>query len=431
MSVALDRLPRRTPGIGVDPAVGSDGYRADDPAYRRILFGLTLGGVATFVLLYYVQPLLPALARTYAVSAGHSAAALSVSTIAMAVALLLVGPLSDAVGRVPLMRWSLVAAGLLGLASAFAPGWTTLLVLRGLTGAALAVLPAVALAYLREEVHPTAHAGANAAYIAGTAVGGTLGRLLPIAVEPWLGWVGTTVIAAGITLAAAAGVWLALPTSRRFTPASARPRQVIAGTAATLRDPVLVSLCLIAGTVMGVFVGIYNAIGFRLRTGEFALTAGATVIYLAYPVGIAAPWVARVSAARFGRGKTIVASLALLPIGLLITATGSLPVIMIGLGVVTFAFFCAHSLASGAVVERAQQVGVGVAQASSSYLFAYYVGSAVFGAVSTHSWQVAGWTGVLTTALLTATVALAAGVYCWRRTVISATSDRRASHRTR
>ncbi len=425
MSATLARLPLRIAGPG------RDGYGSHDPAYRRILIGLTLGGVATFVLLYYVQPLLPALSRTYAVSAGHSAAALSVSTIAMAVALLAVGPLSDAVGRVPLMRWSLIAAGVLGLASAFAPTWSTLLVLRGLTGAALAVLPAVALAYLREEVHPTAHAGANAAYITGTAVGGTLGRLLPVAVEPWLGWTGTTVLAAGITLAAAVGVWLLLPASRGFTRTSARPRRVVAGTVATLRDPVLVSLCLIGGTVMGVFVGIYNAIGFRLRTGDFALTAGATLIYLAYPVGIAAPWVARLASTRFGRGRTIVAGLVVLPIGLLITASSSLPVMMIGLGVVTFAFFCAHSLASGAVVERAQQVGVGVAQASSSYLFTYYVGSAVFGAVSTHSWQVGGWSGVLTTALLTAAVALSAGVFSWRRTARAAIADRRASPRTR
>jgi YNFM family putative membrane transporter len=412
-SVASSPLPCLVPVGG--------GYRRGDPAYRRIMLGLMAGGIANFVLLYYVQPLLPALAQHYRISAGSSAAALSVSTLAMAAALLVLGPLSDCVGRVPLMRWSLVAAGVLGVASAFAPTWTLYLVLRGLAGGTLAVLPAVALAYLREEMHGSAHLRANAAYIAGTAVGGTLARLGPGLLEPRLGWTGTTLVAGGVTLVTAAVLWMLLPPSRRFRSAPIRLRRVTHNTGRTLRDPVLLGLCVVACTGMGAMVGTYNALAFRLREAPFSLVGGAPYVYLAYPVGIAAPWAARRLAARSGRPAIIVAGLGMLAVGVALTAHRSLPMIMVGLGVLTFAFFSTHSLASGAVVDRAQRAGIGVAQASSAYLLAYYLGSAFFGALATHSWESGGWNGVVVTGLGIVAAGMVAAVFAMRRGRVSPT----------
>ena len=43
---------------------------------------------------------------------------------------------------------------------------------------------------------------------------------------------------------------------------------------------------------MGTFVAIYNSIGFRLEAAPFALTGGATLVYLSYPLAIAGPAVA-------------------------------------------------------------------------------------------------------------------------------------------
>ena len=82
--------------------------------------------------MYFVQPLLPLLVTEYGVSTSDSAHALSITTATIILGLLAAGPLSDRIGRVRLMRWSLVASGAFGLASAFASNWTTLLTLRGL-----------------------------------------------------------------------------------------------------------------------------------------------------------------------------------------------------------------------------------------------------------------------------------------------------------
>lgn len=385
------------------------GCRPGDPAYRRIAVGLAVGGLANFALLYYVQPLLPSLAARYGVSAGTSAQALSVSTLAMAVALLGIGPLSDAVGRVNLLRWSLVASGALGLASALVTSWTALLVLRGLMGVALAGLPAVALAYLREEVHPGAHLQANATYIAGTATGGALGRLLPGPLDAWGGWTFATLVLAGVTLAAALAVTTLIPPSSGFTPTPPRVRAVVGGIVRTVRDPVVLAVCAVGFAGMGAFVGVYNAISFRLQAPPYLLGHAATLVYLAYPVGIAGPAVARRLVERFGRPRATSVLVAGMALGSLVVAGRPLAVVMVGLGVLTFSFLGLHSLATGWVVDRARTTGLGTAQASSSYLLAYYTGSAAIGVSATHLWAGHGWAAVTALSLGLAAAA-AAGV---------------------
>jgi hypothetical protein len=89
----------------------------------------------------------------------------------------------------------------------------------------------------------------------------------------------------------------------------------------------------------------------------------------------------------------VLAALGLLAIGMVITRGSNLPTIIGGLGVLTFAFFVVHSLATGGTVARAHSVGLGVVRASSGYLVSYYVGGAVLGVVATHIWSVKGLAG--------------------------------------
>jgi len=390
------------------------GHRPGNAVYRRAVAGVAIGGMANFVLLYYVQPLLPSLAAEYEVSAGTSAQALSISTLTMAVALLGVGPLSDRVGRVAVMRWSLLASGVLGVASAFAPTWSTLLVLRGLMGVALAGLPAIALAYLREEVHASAHGRANAWYIMGTACGGALGRLLPVPLDAHLGWTGATLVVSGLTVAAGLAMVVLVPASRAFVPTTRGVRPLLLGIGATLRDPVVVAVCVLAFAAMGAFVGVYNAFAFRIQAPPYSLGASATLVYLAYPVGIVGPHVARAMAARWGRRGALLALLGLMVVGVAMVAAHPLGLMMVGLGALTFGFLATHSLATGWVVDRASRRGLSPAQASSNYLLAYYTGSAVVGTAAVHVWESGGWGAVTALALGLVLVAGAAVVVAAR-----------------
>jgi YNFM family putative membrane transporter len=367
------------------------------------------GGLANFSLMYFVQPLLPLLAAHYGVSAAESAHALSITTLTIIGGLLVTGPLADRVGRVSVMRWSLVASGILGLLAALAPTWSSLLVARGLLGFTLAGLPGAALAYLREEVAPGSHLRANAAYIAGTAVGGAAGRLLPGPLATLGGWPLAATSISLLTVVAGVLLIVLLPPSRGFVPRPVGLRPALVGTVAALRDPVVALLCVTGFAAMGAFVGVYNAVAFRLQAPPLALGAAASLVYLAYPIGIPSPMLARRLAERKGRGVGVLAGAGLLAASVLLISAAGLPFVVAGLGLITFAFLGTHSLLSGWVVDRAQRCGRGTAQASGAYLGTYYLGSTLAGAVATWLWQTGGWPGVATLGLaLSALAAFAA-----------------------
>jgi YNFM family putative membrane transporter len=309
------------------------------------------------------------------------------------------------------MRWSLLASGVLGLLSAVAPTWGSLVAVRGLLGLTLAGLPVAALAYLREEVDTASHPRANATYIAGTAVGGAVGRLLPGPLALLGGWQLAAVVMSIVTLAAGAALFVLLPPARGFHPHAVGLRHVLLGTLGATRDRVVLLLCLAGLTAMGAFVGIYNAIGFRLAAPPLSLGAAAALVYLAYPVGIAAPGLIRRLSDRIGRGLATVAAMGLLALAVVVVSLPSLVAVVVGLGILTFAFLGAHSLMSGWVVDRARRRGIGTAQASSAYLSTYYLGSTVAGALATWQWQAGGWSGVETLSLaLTGAALLVAGL---------------------
>ena len=406
MAVSLEPRPR--------PSELLSGHDHGTAAYRRLVLALMAGGLANFSLMYFVQPLLPLLATHYGVSAAESSHALSVTTLTILAGSLVAGPLADRFGRVNIMRWSLLASGGLGLASAFAPDWASLVMTRGLLGVTLAGLPVAALAYLREEVRPASHARANAGYIAGTAVGGAAGRLLPGPLAAAGGWQLAAVVISLVTVVAGLTLWALLPPSRAFAPRPLELRTAALGTMTALRDPGVALICLVGFAAMGVMVGVYNAIAFRLQAAPFALGAAASLVYLAYPIGILAPQALRRLSGRVGRGPAAVAGTALLGVGVLVTSASLLAGIVLSLGLVTFAFLGIHSVLSGWVVDRAKRRGIGTAQAASAYLLTYYLGSTIAGALATQQWQAHGWTGVEWLSLGLVMTALAAALLATR-----------------
>ncbi len=259
---------------------------ASDPRARRASLALFLAGIVVFASLYATQPLLPELSREFGVSPAASALTVSLSTLGLAVGLLIGGPVSERVGRTPLVHLSLAAATVLGLLCAVSPSWPLLLVGRALQGLALAGLPAVGVAYLIEELHPQIAGRATGLYIGGNAIGGMLGRLISGALAEIGGWRlavgGIGLLALGCTVAVA----LLLPPSRRFRPADAGWAVLATNTRRVLSDPVLLGLYALAALLMGTFVAVFNALSFRLEAPPYALsTAEAGLVFLVYALG--------------------------------------------------------------------------------------------------------------------------------------------------
>jgi YNFM family putative membrane transporter len=371
-------------------------YRAGDPGARRASLALFLAGVAVFALLYSTQPLLPELSRRFAVTPAASTLSISLTTLTLALGLLVAGPLSERYGRTRLVTLSLAAATVLGLGCALAPTWPLLLTARALQGLALAGLPAVAVAYLSEELHADVAGRATGLYVGGNAIGGMAGRLLSGALADLGGWRlavgGIAVLAAVCTVA----VVVLLPRSRRFVPAQPGLGTVLRNGRRVLTDPVLVGLYLLAALLMGAFVSVFNALGFRLEAPPYALsTALAGLVFLVYALGSVASTTAGHLADRFGRRAVVPVCTVVMLAGLLGTVASPLLLVVAALAVMTIGFFGAHGVASGWVAARARAGGRATAQAASTYLFGYYVGSSVAGAAVGRAWSSGGWTGVL------------------------------------
>jgi MFS transporter, YNFM family, putative membrane transport protein len=386
------------------------GHRVGEAGYRRITGALFAAGLATFALIYCTQALLPEFSRAFSVSAAQSTLSVSLTTIGLGATLLVVGPVSDVVGRTRLIHLSLAASGVVAVACSVAPSWEMLLGLRLLQGVTLAGLPAVATAYLREELHPGTHARAAGLYIGGTAIGGMTGRLLTGPIADLAGWRWALAAVAAVGLVCALVVGLLLPASRNFVAAPARIGHLATMTRRALGDRALLALYAIGACSAGGFVAVFNAMGFRLTSAPFDLGLGAAgLVFLVYPIGTLGSMVAGRLADRFSRRAVVPVACLIAVAGVLVTLPDTLPVVVLGLAVMTAGFFAAHGVASGWVPTRAHAGGVAAGQAASLYLFAYYLGSSVFGSVTGQAWTVGGWPAVvlLATGLLLVSALLA------------------------
>ena len=392
------------------PLRHSEGYRVGEAGYRRITVALFAAGIATFALIYSTQALLPEFPRAFSVSAAESTLSVSLTTIGLGIALLVAGPLSEVIGRTRLIHLSLTASAVVAVACAVAPTWEVLLALRLLQGITLAGLPAVATAYLREELHPGTHARAAGVYIGGTAFGGMTGRLVTGPIADLADWRWALGAIAAVGLVCAVVVRLLLPPSRNFVPVPARIGTLAAMTRRALTDPGLLALYAIGACSAGAFVAVFNAMGFRLTSAPFDLGLGAAgLVFLVYPVGTLGSILAGRLADRFSRRAVVPIGCLITGAGVLLTLPDALPLLVLGLAVMTAGFFAVHGVASGWVPTRAHAGGVASGQAASIYLFAYYLGSSVFGSLTGQAWSVGAWPAVvlLATALMLVTGLLA------------------------
>ena len=378
------------------------------PAYRRATLALFCAGFATFALLYCVQPLLPLLAAHFSVSAAGSSLALSLTTLSLALCLLVSGALAESWGRKPVMVAALGLAGVLGIACALVETWDYLLLLRALLGLALSGLPALAMAYVGEEFDPEALPAAMGLYIGGTALGGLLGRLLAGLLSDIGGWPLALGGIAGMgLLALALFIWL-LPPSRHFHAQPLSLRGLLGNFAQHLGNPQLRALFLLAFLLMGGFVALFNYVGFRLAAAPFSLSSTLIgLLFTVYLVGIfSAGWAGRL-VPHFGARQVLQGGIGIMLLGVALCATPWLSAVVLGLALFTLGFFAAHAVASGQVGQHAKGAK---AQASALYLCAYYLGSSVVGYAAGYVWEHAGWLPLL--AVLASLFVLAG---CWAR----------------
>jgi len=379
------------------------------PQFMRVTLALFSAGLATFALLYCVQPILPVLSQQFGVSPAASSLSLSISTGLMALGLLVTGPLSDAVGRKSVMVTALMLAAICTLISATMTSWHGILIMRALMGLSLSGVAAVGMTYLSEEMSPRVVAFSMGLYISGNSIGGMSGRLLSGVLTDFYSWRVAIAVIGCFSLASALMFWKILPPSRHFRATSLRPRNLLINFRLHWRDEGLPWLFAEGFLLMGAFVTLFNYIGYRLLAAPWHLSQA--VVGLLSVVYLTGSWSSPKAGAltgRMGRGPVMFGATAIMLAGLLFTAFNSLWLILPGMMLFTAGFFAAHAVASSWIGPRARRAR---GQASSLYLFSYYVGSSVAGTLGGLFWHNYGWIGIT---LFISALLLLALLVAWR-----------------
>ena len=380
-----------------------DGYTPQSPMYRKVILAMVGAGLASFNALYCTQALLPVLSEDLHVTPATASLTVSATTGMLGLSIIPASIISECFGRNRVIMLSALSATLLGLLP-LSTSVGMLIILHGLQGIAVAGVPATAMAYLSEEIHPKYVPQVMGLYVAGTSVGGLSGRVIPSGVLEFASWRWALAATVAVAIIFAFITSWALPDQQRFQPKRLTFRSDFSAIAQHMKNPRLSALFTLAFLFMGAFVSLYDYVGYRL-TGHFGLNEGvAGAIFFLYLSGTWSATQAGTMVHKFGRARVLVGSIVGMMIGMAVLFSPELISSILGILLFTACFFAAHSVASGwvGVVATSNR-----AEASSMYLFCYYMGSSIVGWLSghvLHSWEWGGLVVWLLAGLAIATV---------------------------
>lgn len=365
-----------------------EGIRKGTPGYRRARIALLFAGLAIFNSLYATQALLPTLTDALGMTEGESALTVSATTGGLALCVVPASILSERFGRGSVLIISALLATGLGLFLPLAQTGGQLILMRFIQGCLIAGTPAVAMTWISEEIAAEDSAGAMGLYVAGNSIGGLIGRLIPAFVLEVASWRWALLAGAATALTFALIMWVLLPPQRRFEAKTLNPAHEFSAMLRHLSDWRLACLYASAFLGMGMFVSVYNMFGFRAIEHFGLPPALAGLVYLMYLSGTWSSARAGVYVKQAGRGRVMVVCAATMLLGALILISGSLWFTLVGLLLFTASFFAMHSVASGWVGQVATRDR---AEASSTYVFFYYIGSSALGALTGWLFQFLSW----------------------------------------
>ena len=373
-------------------------YEKSSSGYRCITWVLSFAAVVVFANLHALQPLLPELSRSFALSPLQTSWSYAIGTLALGVSLLFYGALSDAVGRRNVLLWTLLGMLVATVAITQVQSYQSLLFWRALQGFCLGGLPAIAIAYMGEELSKPALLAAVGYYISASSLGGISGRVLAgfsaeLGHWQWAFWP-----MALLSLLLVLLLWRYLPESRHFIAKPFSWRQALADNLFHLRQKVLLLTYLIGGLNFFIYLNQYTYISFALSTAPYNLSSGwIGLLFLTYLTGTVGSAMSGKVSKRLAPPEGMALGILIMILGTLVTLLPFLTGIVLGFFINAFGFFLTHSLATGWVNQHASRAK---ASASALYLVFYYVGAST-GSFYLHPfWSYAKWPGVVLGSIL-------------------------------
>ena len=377
---------------------------------------VTLCGVCAFLELYCTQPLLPLLAKLFHASKTGVGMTVSAATLGVAIAAPVFGALTERLSRKRVIVYSILGVSLPTLLAATSTSLAQLIFWRFLQGIMVPGIVAVVVTYIGEEWPPERVALIMSFYVSGTALGGFIGRISAGILADYFSWRVSFLVLGFASLAGTAAVAAWLPESRRRTPHTTPsaprapfPSQVLA----MFKNRRLAATFGVGFNVLFSLVGVFTWITFYLSAPPFSLSVTAlSSLFFVYLIGLVVTPSAGYLITRIGLRAGIGGAITCGILGVLLTLSHSLSVVILGLAALSSGVFIAQT-ASQSHLRVAAPPGARVT-AAGIYITCYYLGGTAAGVVPGAFWAIGKWPACVAFIVLMQLVALAIALIGWR-----------------
>ena len=381
---------------------------------------MILCGVCAFLGLYCTQPLLPLLESVFHASKTTVSFTVSAATLGVALSAPFFGALTERLPRKRVIVLSLIGVTAPTLAAATAQSVGQLIFWRFLQGITLPGIYAVVVTYIGEEWPPERMALVMSFYVSGTALGGFLGRITSGVLADAFSWRASFLAIGvfGLAGAAAVAAWLpqgrgharpAPPPTKTSSPLPRFPYQV----QELFRIRRLVATFAVGFNVLFSLVGVFTWITFHLSAPPFSLsTTILSSLFVVYLVGLVVTPMGGFLIGLFGVRAGIAGAIVFSMIGVVLTLATSLPVVILGLTMLSSGVFVAQTAAQSHL--RVASPSEARLTAAGLYLTCYYLGGTAAGSVPGLFWDLGKWPACVAFILAMQAIALAIALIGWR-----------------
>jgi len=387
-------------------------------------FGLTarqwavgLAGYCTFVNLYSPQAILPLLASEFGAGAAEIAHIMTAGTLAVALTAPFTGTVADVLGRKRVIVTAMLLLGLPTLMCALSANLHELIIWRFVQGLVMPPVFAVTIAYIGDEWEPHEATAAAGVYTSGASIGGFSGRFITGVLSDIIGWRYALACIALMTLAGGIAVLFLLPRERKFIRSEgllASGRQMLQH----FRNKQLLATYAVGFGVLFCFVSTFTYINFRLAAPPYNLSAtwlGA--IFIVYLVGSGLAPMTGWAVGRFGRRRFMLPVIGAWIFGVLLTLSGPLWLITIGLTLSASSGLICQTISTGYVTITAK---AGRSSAVGLYVTSFYIGGSFGAALGGIAWIFGGWPACVAMIIVIQLCMAAIVYFLWARRVPAA-----------
>jgi predicted MFS family arabinose efflux permease len=371
--------------------------------------------VCAFLEVYCTQPLLPLLTHIFHASKTGAGMTVSAATLGVALSAPIFGRLTESLGRKRVIVASIIGVSVPTLLAAASTSLAQLIFWRFLQGVMVPGIVAVIVTYIGEEWPADRVALIMSFYVSGTALGGFTGRILSGILAEAFNWQVSFLVLGGVSLLGAVAVAAWLPTGRRrIAPAAADAQlKFYYQVQGLFRSRRLVATFAVGFIMLFSLVAVFTWITFHLSVAPFSLsTTALSSLFFVYLIGLVVTPGAGYLITHVGLRAGVAGALCCSMAGVLLTLASSLPVIILGLSLLSTGVFVAQT-ASQSHLRVAAPPGARVT-AAGVYITFYYLGGTAAGVVPGIFWALGKWPACVAFIVAMQLVALSIALVGWR-----------------